>query len=199
MEREEYIKHIKKLIKTYHPDLCHDENLRDTYNEITIKLNMALNNLEDNKTTKVNENIPENKNFNVFSFRYYLSKIQSIGISKNSISSKDFIIFRNFLVSEINKNDKKIGEYFSVLLSDKNIMSESINLFVNAYANYTSIFQNYYQYNEQMVKQCARIGDSYFNDYVKKSEIKEINEMIDGIKKWFQKIIKIIYNQRYCT
>ena len=92
----------------------------------------------------------ENKDFNVFNFRHYLSKIQSIGISKNSISNKDFIIFRNFLISEINKNDKKIGEYFSLLLSDKNIMNESINLFANAYANYTSIFQNYYQYNEQI-------------------------------------------------
>ena len=195
MEREEYIKHVKKLLKTYHPDLCHDENLRDTYNEITIKLNMTLNNLEDNKITKINEDILENKNFNVFSFRYYLSKIQSIGISKNSISNKDFIIFRNFLVSEINKNDKKIGEYFSLLLSDKNIMNESINLFANAYANYTSIFQNYYQYNEQTVKQCIRIGDSYFNDYIRKCENKEMNEIIDEIKKWFQEIIKKIYNQ----
>ena len=195
MEREEYIKHVKKLLKTYHPDLCHDENLRDTYNEITIKLNMTLNNLEDNKITKINEDILENKNFNVFSFRYHLSKIQSIGISKNSISNKDFIIFRNFLVSEINKNDKKIGEYFSLLLSDKNIMNESINLFANAYANYTSIFQNYYQYNEQTVKQCIRIGDSYFNDYIRKCENKEMNEIIDEIKKWFQEIIKKIYNQ----
>ena len=177
MEREEYKKHIKKLLKTYHPDLCHDENLRDTYNEIT----------------KINDDILENKSFNVFSFRYYLSKIQSIGISKNSLSNKDFIIFRNFLVSEINKNDKKIGEYFSLLLSDKNIMNESINLFANAYANYTSIFQNYYQYNDQTVKQCIRIGDSYFDDYIKKCDIKEMNEIIDEIKKWFQEIMKKIY------
>jgi len=63
-----------------------------------------------------NENILENKKINVFNFKYYLSKIQSIGISKKSISNKDFIIFRNFLVSEINKNDNKIGEYFSLLL-----------------------------------------------------------------------------------
>jgi len=136
------------------------------------------------------------EDFDIFSFRHYLSKIQSIGISKNSISNKDFIIFRDFLVSEINKSDKKTGEYFSLLLSDKNIRSESINLFANAYANYTSIFQNYYQYNEQMVKQCIRIGDSYFSDYIKKCEIKEINEIIDGIKKWFQETIKNIYNQR---
>ena len=140
------------------------------------------------------ENILENNNFNVFSFRHYLSKIQSIGISKKSISNKDFMLFRNSLVSEVNKNDKKIGEYFSLLLSDKNIMHESINLFANAYANYTSIFQNYYQYNEQMVKQCIRIGDSYFNDYIKKCENKEMNEIIDEIKKWFQEIMKKIYN-----
>ena len=138
----------------------------------------------------------ENENFNVFSFRYYLSKIQTIGINKKSISNKDFIVFRDFLVSEINKDDKKIGEYFSRLLSDKNIMNETINLFANAYANYTSIFQNYYQYNEQIVKQCIRIGDSYFNDYIKNSEIKEINEIIDEIKKWLQEIMKKIYNQR---
>jgi len=138
----------------------------------------------------------EKENFDVFSFRHYLSKIQSIGISKNNISNKDFIIFRDLLVSEINKNDKKIGEYFSLLLSDKNIMNESINLFANAYANYTSIFQNYYQYNEQVVKQCMRIGDSYFNDYIKKSEIKEMNEIINEIKKWFKEIIEKLYNQR---
>ena len=138
----------------------------------------------------------ENKDFNVFNFRHYLSKIQSIGISKNSISNKDFIIFRNLLIAEVNKSDKKIGEYFSLLLSDKNIMNESINLFANAYANYTSIFQNYYQYNEQIVKQCIKIGVSYFNDYIKKSEIKEINEIIDEIKKWFREIMSKIYNQR---
>ena len=146
-----------------------------------------------------NENILENKNFNVFSFRYYLSKIQSIGISKNSISNKDFIIFRDFLVSEINKNDKKIGEYFSLLLSDKNIMNDSINLFANAYANYTSMFQNYYQYNEQVVNQCMRIGDSYFNDYIRECGIKEIKNIIEEIRKWFQEIIGMIYNQRHCT
>ena len=136
----------------------------------------------------------DKEEFDVFSFRHYLSKVQSIGISKNSVSNKDFITFRNLLVSEINKDDKKIGEYFSLLLSDENIMHESINLFANAYANYTSVFQNYYQYNEQMVKQCVRIGDSYFNDYIKKSEIKEINEIIDEIKEWFQEIMKKIYS-----
>ena len=160
--------------------------------------NEKYNKLENNETI-INENKLEVKDFNVFSFRYYLSKIQSIGISKNSKLNKDYMIFRDFLISEINKNDKRTGEYFSLLLSDENIMNGWIYLFANAYANYTSIFQNYYQYNEQTVKNCIRIGDSYFNDYIGKCEIMEINAIIEEIKKWFLEIIKIMYNQRHYT
>ncbi|MDR1059395.1 MAG: hypothetical protein LBL43_07575 [Treponema sp.] len=46
MEREEYIKKLKVLIKKYHPDLCADESLRPGYTEITIKLNQGLYRLE---------------------------------------------------------------------------------------------------------------------------------------------------------
>jgi hypothetical protein len=145
------------------------------------------------------ENILEGQNFNVFNFRHYLSKIQSIGISRNSRQNKDYIIFRDFLISEINKNDRKIGRYFSLLLSDENITDESISLFANAYANYTSVFQNYYQYNEQTVKNCIRIGDSYFDDYIGKCEIMGIDKIIGEIKKWFLEIMKLLYNQRHCT
>jgi hypothetical protein len=177
MPREDFIKHIKKLLKIYHPDLCPDENLKNTYNEITIKLNSSLNKLEK-KEIDIKENLIENKYFDIFSFRYYFSKIQSIGINKNSTKNKDFIIFRNFLITEINKNSNKIGEYFSLLLSDDNIKNETINIFTNGYANYNSIFQNYYQYKVQTVKSCILIGNSYFNDYVKVSEIKGINRLV---------------------
>jgi len=193
MEKAAYVKHIKKLLKTYHPDLCPDENLRNTYNEITIKLNTALGKLE-NKEIIDEGNILENRNFDIYSFRYYLSKIQSIGISKKSMLNKDYIIFRDFLVSEINKNNRKISEYFALLLSDENIMNDSINLFANAYANYTSIFQNYYQYNEQTVKQCIKIGDSYFADYANKCGIKDIKNIIEEIKKWLQEVRYMLYN-----
>jgi hypothetical protein len=150
MEKDEYIKHIKTLLKTYHPDLCPDEKLIKTYNEITIKLVNSLNKLE-NKEITINENLIEDKNFDIFSFRYYFSKIQSIGVNNNK--NKDYIFFRNFLISEINKNNTKIGKYFSTLLSDDNIKDESIGLFINAFANYNSIFQNYYQYKENNVRQ----------------------------------------------
>jgi hypothetical protein len=198
MNANDYIQHIKKLLKTYHPDLCPDKKLINTYNEITIKLNLTLNQLE-NREIKINETLSEDKNFNMFSFRYYLSKIQSIGINRNSALNKDYIIFRNFLVSEINKDNEKIGGYFSLLLSDNNIKNDAIEYFANGYANYNSIFQNYYQYKKQNVKGCITVGDSYFNDYIRKSNIPEINNIIEDIKKWIQEKINELYNQQYCT
>jgi hypothetical protein len=192
MEKTAYVKHIKKLLKTYHPDLCPDESLRNTYNEITIKLNAALGKLE-NREINNEGNALENKNFDIYSFRYYLSKIQSIRINKKSMLNKDYILFRDLLVSEINKNNAKISDYFALLLSDENIMSDSIDLFANGYANYCSIFQNYYQYNEQTVKQCIKIGDSYFADYTNKCGINDIKNIIEEIKKWLQEVRHLLY------
>ena len=190
MNVEEYIKHIKHLLKEYHPDLCQDETLKDAYNEITIKLNITLNQL-----SKKNDNTPiiESKPFNIFSFRYYFAKIQSIGIGKNSLANKDFHIFRNFLISEIKKDNEKIAQHFAFLLSDENIRKKSINLFAEAYASYNSIFQNYYQYTDYVVKQSIIISDSYFVDYMKVCEIAGIDTIIKEIKEWLQQIGKKFY------
>jgi DnaJ-class molecular chaperone len=43
MNKEEYIRQLKQLIKKYHPDLCKNEYLENIYNEITVKLNNKLN------------------------------------------------------------------------------------------------------------------------------------------------------------
>jgi len=53
MDKNGYIKHIKNLLKTYHPDLCTDGKLIDTYNEITIRLNITLNKLEGKETDAI--------------------------------------------------------------------------------------------------------------------------------------------------
>jgi hypothetical protein len=47
MNREEYIKQLKQLIKKYHPDLCQDEFLEKEYNEITVRLNKKLNQIRN--------------------------------------------------------------------------------------------------------------------------------------------------------
>jgi len=102
-------------------------------------------------------------------------------------------------VSEINKDNKNIGKHFSLLLSDENIKKDSIKYFSDGYANYNSIIQNYFQYKEQNIKQCITVGNSYFNDYINKSNISEIQKIIEEIKIWLEEKIERIYNQRHCT
>ena len=54
MKRDEYLRQLKRLIKKYHPDLCKDEYLEKTYNEITIKLNTLLNGVKNKNTASAN-------------------------------------------------------------------------------------------------------------------------------------------------
>jgi predicted Zn-dependent protease len=54
MEKEEYIRKLKQLIKKYHPDLCKDLYLEGIYNEITIKLNQKLNQIRTENNIKEN-------------------------------------------------------------------------------------------------------------------------------------------------
>jgi flagellar biosynthesis component FlhA len=56
MEKMEYIKHLKKLIKKYHPDLCDNKNLESMYNEIAKKSNSILNELKTNEFNNLIKN-----------------------------------------------------------------------------------------------------------------------------------------------
>jgi hypothetical protein len=85
MKKDEYIKQLKQLIKKYHPDLCKDEYLEKTYNEITILLNNKLNQI---KTGGKNQDIvSENYNYTNKSENNSLIKIndQSYAYYKEGI------------------------------------------------------------------------------------------------------------------
>ena len=47
MKKSEYAKHLKRLIKKYHPDLCNDGYIQSVYNEITVKLVNELNKIKN--------------------------------------------------------------------------------------------------------------------------------------------------------
>jgi hypothetical protein len=55
MEKAEYIKQLKILIKKYHPDLCGDKKLEPVYREITVKLNQLLNRVKNDNQAKIDE------------------------------------------------------------------------------------------------------------------------------------------------
>ena len=56
MNKEEYIKQLKQLIKKYHPDLCTDKNLEKEYNEITKILTIKLSQIQNNENIKYSKN-----------------------------------------------------------------------------------------------------------------------------------------------
>ena len=59
MNKTEYIKQLKRIIKKYHPDLCNDSYLEILYNEITKILVNKLNELKI-KDNENNQNIENN-------------------------------------------------------------------------------------------------------------------------------------------
>jgi homoaconitase/3-isopropylmalate dehydratase large subunit len=68
MEKMDYIKQLKILIKKSHPDLCEDEYLENIYNEITIKLNNILDSIKNKN--KINENIGIKNNCMVYKINW---------------------------------------------------------------------------------------------------------------------------------
>ena len=52
MNKADYIKQLKRLIKKYHPDLCKDGHAESIYNEITIKLVNKLNEIKNKEKTE---------------------------------------------------------------------------------------------------------------------------------------------------
>ena len=78
MNKVEYIKQLKRLLKKYHPDLCKNSHIESIYNEITIKLVKKLNqiktkeNMETKETKETkNENKPGLVKINEQDYVYY--------------------------------------------------------------------------------------------------------------------------------
>ena len=61
MNKKEYIKQLKRLLKKYHPDLCKDSHIESIYNEITIKLVEKLNQIKTKENMETKEIKSENK------------------------------------------------------------------------------------------------------------------------------------------
>jgi len=63
MNKPEYIKQLKKLIKKYHPDLCTDDYLESAYNEITVKLVNKLNEAKNKNADTVQKTEAQGYNY----------------------------------------------------------------------------------------------------------------------------------------
>ena len=80
MDKAEYVRQLKQLIKKYHPDLCRDSFIESVYNEITKKLVNKLNELKS-KENRETQNIKNDNEYGLVKrksqdYCYYKSGIK---------------------------------------------------------------------------------------------------------------------------
>jgi hypothetical protein len=165
MEKMDYIKQLKILIKKYHPDLCEDEYLENIYNEITIKLNNILDSIKNKN--KINENIGIKNNSNnklivnnndyeyyKLGIKYYKNIHPNQFYKNNSdrtFEPKTYDEQLNIL-NKIFISFKSAEYYFSKVLAEypnsewANDSKEKINLLKKLYKSYENI--NIYENNQ---------------------------------------------------
>jgi len=168
MNKIEYIKQLKRLIKKYHPDLNNNSYLESAYNEITKKL---VNKLNEIKTS--NNGIDLN-NTNEQDYIYYKSGVKYY---KNIHPNKFYI--RN---ADSTFKTKPYDELVSVLNKiylSFNTAEYYFNKIINEYSQ-----SPYYEDAKEKIKLLKKLYKSYENIELEENKIinneKFISEM--GLK-----------------
>ena len=171
MNKKEYIKQLKQLIKKYHPDLCSNIYLESMYNEITKKLVNKLNEIKENKNEK--SEVKSGKNSDL-DYKYY-----KLGVKYYKNIHPNYFYKRN---ADSTLETKTYNELFSVL----NKIYLSFNLseyYFNKIIKYYSQ-SPYYDDSIEKIKLLKKLIKSYENITIEENKIinneKFINEM--GLK-----------------
>ena len=61
MNKAEYTKQLKRLIKKYHPDLCNNKYIESIYSKITVRLVNKLNEIKNKENIEIQEIKSNNK------------------------------------------------------------------------------------------------------------------------------------------
>jgi len=171
MNKSEYIKQLKKLIKKYHPDLCNNSFLESMYNEITKILVNKLNELksDDNniKKSKVNKKCEQDYLYYKTGIKYYRNIHPGKFLKRNTDSTYQTRSYKE-QVSILNKIylSFNLSEYYFNMIIDKYPQSA------------------YYEDSELKIKLLKKLYKSYENMILEENKIinsdKFINEM--GLK-----------------
>jgi outer membrane protein assembly factor BamD (BamD/ComL family) len=158
MDKSEYIKQLKRLIKKYHPDLCADEKLESLYNEISKTLINKLNELKtsqiNNEAIKTKEQDYEYYNLGIKYYKNIHPNMFYKNKSKGSFETKSYDelvnvlnnIFMSFNLSEYyfklliekypNSSWRDDAEDKIKLLNKLNIRYKNMNIAENEITNY---------------------------------------------------------------
>jgi len=163
MNKAEYIKQLKKLIKKYHPDLCNDQYLESRYNEITVKLVNKLNGLKiketnNNQVKEINiDNKPglikikeQDYAYYKLGIKYYKNIHPNYFYKRNPDSTQEIKTYDELLtVLDKIYISFKISEYYFIKITEEYPQSpyaqdsgEKIKLLTKLYKSYENFVLN---------------------------------------------------------
>ena len=119
----------------------------------------------------MNNKISEERNFNPASFAHLFTKVRTIGFSAKMIDDKDFILYREELIKEVNLYNKDLALDFAKILSSQNInyyKKEIYDLIYTCFSHFVEIYNNLHQYKDATIKTNIRIARTYLEDIKKK-------------------------------
>ena len=149
MNKIEYIRQLKKLIKKYHPDLCYNGYLESMYNEITKILIKKLNEVRandniENKNKKIKE---QDYNYYKLGIKYYKNIHPNKFYKRNPDSTFETKTYDE-LISVLNKIylSFNLSEYYFKKVIDEYSQSpyledakEKIKLLKKLYKSYENV------------------------------------------------------------
>ena len=120
MQKKEYIKQLKLLIKKYHPDLCKDDYLEHIYNEITIKLINALDTIKVHDNNGINNSKNKSYDYYKLGIKYYKNIHPNKFYNKNKDKTFEPKTYEEQLMvlNKIYASFKSAEYYFSKVLSE---------------------------------------------------------------------------------
>ena len=175
MNKIEYIKQLKRLIKKYHPDLNNNSYLESAYNEITKKLVNRLNEIKSNDNIEnINNNETGSNKIIKQDYKYYKS---GVNYYKN-IHPNKFYIRNADSTFKTKPYDELVSALNKIYLSF-NSAQYFFNKIINEYSQ-----SPYYDDAKEKIRLLKKLYKSYENIELEENKIinneKFINEM--GLK-----------------
>ncbi|MCL2271948.1 MAG: hypothetical protein FWC19_03970 [Treponema sp.] len=147
MDKREYIKKLKQLIKKYHPDLCSNGYLESMYNEITRILVNKLNKIREDNDFEINKITEKDYLYYKSGIKYYKNIHPNKFYKRNEDSTFKTKTYKE-LVSALNKIylSFNISEYYFYKIINEypkspyfQDSSEKIKLLKKLYKSYENI------------------------------------------------------------
>jgi len=153
LNKTDYIKQLKGLIKKYHPDLYNDSFCESVYNEITIKLVNKLNELKAKDNNQINTNEQD--------YEYYKT-----GVKYYKNIHPNYFYKRNpDTTFETKPYDELISVLNNIYLSF-NLSEHYFNLVINEYPQ-----SPYAQDAKEKIKLLKKLHKSYENITLEENKI----------------------------